>query len=212
MFREVNNIHIKCPSILYEFQVDKYSYSLPLDLGLTWKFPVVWTCRQQAPLHASRFLMGSGNESAIAISLKSTESITSSLDANGLDGKLQVDIFQVVPWYIKVYYHTLGVFVDGQPHAVRDIVEKIRVSPSKDKESPGVMEMVLKLPCGVKSAALTLEFDKGFLHIDEYPPDANQGFDIPSAVISFPNFHTNLLFLGDSSLNKSPMISMFQVL
>jgi hypothetical protein len=39
-------------------------------------------------------------------------------------------------------------------------VEKMHVFPSKDKISPGMMEMVLKLPCGVKSAALILEFDK----------------------------------------------------
>jgi phosphatidylinositol glycan class T len=39
-------------------------------------------------------------------------------------------------------------------------VEKMHVFPSKDKISPGMMEIVLKLPCGVKSAALILEFDK----------------------------------------------------
>lgn len=53
---------------------------------------------------------------------------------------------------------------------------------------------------------------QGFLHIDEYPPDANQGFDIPSAVISFPDFHASMHFLKDDSLNKSPLLSKFQVL
>ena len=53
---------------------------------------------------------------------------------------------------------------------------------------------------------------QGFLHIDEYPPDANQGFDIPSAVISFPDFHASMHFLKDDSLNKSPVLSKFQVL
>ncbi|KAK9992815.1 hypothetical protein SO802_022518 [Lithocarpus litseifolius] len=51
---------------------------------------------------------------------------------------------------------------------------------------------------------------KGFLHIDEYPPDANQGFDIPSAVIIFPNFQTSMQYLEDNSSNKSPMLSKFQ--
>lgn len=48
------------------------------------------------------------------------------------------------------------------------------------------------------------------MHIDEYPPDANQGFDIPSAVISFPDFHASMHFLKDDSLNKSPLLSKFQ--
>lgn len=74
--------------------------------------------------------------------------------------ELRVDVFQVVPWYVKVYFHSLQVFIDQQPKAVSDVIEKIHVSPSKDKVSPGMMEMVLKLPCRVKSAALTIEFDK----------------------------------------------------
>ncbi|KAJ4728468.1 GPI transamidase component PIG-T [Melia azedarach] len=207
MFEEVDNLDNKSASVLYEFSIEKYSDSQPFDLGLTWKIPVVWSTRQ-GPLHASRFLMGSGNQrGAIAISLESTEL---NEDLPNIDGgcELRVDIFQVVPWYIKVYFHTLRVFLDQKPRAVADVIEKIRVSPSKDKVSPGVMEMILKLPCGTKSAALTLEFDKGFLHIDEYPPDANQGYDIPSAVISFPNFDTRMHLSED--VNKSPMLSKFQ--
>ena len=65
-----------------------------------------------------------------------------------------------MPWYIKVYYHTLRVFVDGQPQAIANVVEKMYVSPSGDKVSPGGMELVLIFPCAVKSAALTFEFDK----------------------------------------------------
>ncbi|XVE72741.1 hypothetical protein DITRI_Ditri11bG0063000 [Diplodiscus trichospermus] len=212
IFIEEKSLHSKSSSVLYKFQVEKYSESEPFDLGLIWKIPVVWLC-QQAPLHASRFLMGNGNErGAIAISLKSTLLGEGFMGANSNDERceLRVNVFQVVPWYIKVYFHSLQVFVDQQPKTVADIIEKIHVSPSKDKVSPGVMEVVLKLPCRVNSAALTIEFDKGFLHIDEYPPDANQGFDIPSAIISFPNFHANMVFLKDDSLNKSPLLSNFQ--
>ncbi|KAB2057147.1 hypothetical protein ES319_A11G149400v1 [Gossypium barbadense] len=212
IFLEESSSHSKSLSILYMFQVEKYSESEPFDIGLMWKVPVAWLC-QQTPLHASRFLMGSGNErGAIAISLKSTQFTEGFMSANSKDGscELRVDVFQVVPWYVKVYFHSLRVFVDQQPRAVSDFIEKIHVSPSKDKMSPGVMEVVLKLPCRVNTAALTIEFDKGFLRIDEYPPDANQGFDIPSAIISFPNFHASMVFLEDDSLNRSPLLSKFQ--
>jgi phosphatidylinositol glycan class T len=162
VLKEENSRHGIGSSLLYEFSVDKYSNSKPFDLGLTWKFPVIWSC-QQAPLHAIRFLMGSGNErGAIAILLKSTDLNDSSPGADSAsDGcELHVNIFQIVPWYIRVYYHSLQLFVDDQLKAVGAFVEKIHVIPSKDKISPGMMEMVLKLPCGVKSAALTLDFDK----------------------------------------------------
>ncbi|KAK8640153.1 hypothetical protein V6N13_007912 [Hibiscus sabdariffa] len=214
IFIEESSLLSKNSSVLYKFEVEKYSEFEPFDLGLTWKIPVVWLC-QQAPLHASRFLMGSGNErGAIAISLKSTQSSEGFMGANSDHERceLRVDVFQVVPWYVKVYFHSLQVFVDQQPKAVSDIIEKIHVSPSKDKVSPGVMELVLKLPCSVSSAALTIEFDKGFLRIDEYPPDANQGFDIPSAIVSFPNYHASMVFLGNDSLNKSPLLSKFKCL
>ena len=52
---------------------------------------------------------------------------------------------------------------------------------------------------------------QGFLHIDEYPPDANQGFDIPSAIISFPDFQTCLEYTPDNTSINSPMVSKMQV-
>ncbi|XP_010547095.1 PREDICTED: GPI transamidase component PIG-T-like isoform X2 [Tarenaya hassleriana] len=195
---------------LFVFDIDKYTDSKPFDLGLTWKRPSKWSSGQ-APLHASRFLMGSGNErGAIAISLKSTETCEklSGRDPSQGSCTLRADIFQVFPWYIKVYYHTLQVFVDQERRTVSEVIKNITVSPSTDKLSPGVMEMMLELPCGVKSAALSLEFDKGFLHIDEYPPDANQGFDIPSALISFPDHHAQLVFPEEST--NSPLLSKFK--
>uniref|UniRef100_A0A7N2MMD4 Uncharacterized protein n=1 Tax=Quercus lobata TaxID=97700 RepID=A0A7N2MMD4_QUELO len=141
MFKEVNSLHRKSSSVLYEYSIERYSVFEPFDLGLTWKFPVVWSC-PRAPLHSSGFLMGSGNQrGTIAISFISTDLEEGFLSVNiGEEScKLQADIFQVVPWYIKVYYHTLQVFVDGQPEAITNVVEKMHISPSEDKVSPGVM-------------------------------------------------------------------------
>lgn len=160
VIKEVENLK-KVGSILYEYSVEDYDEYRPFDLALRWKVPVVWSCHQ-APLHASRFLLGSGNErGAIAISMRSTSSNdVGKAGYNEEECSLRVGIFQMVPWYVKVYYHTLQVYVDGEPQHNMDNIEKIRVSPSEDKVSPGVMELVLRLPCRVKTAALTLEFDK----------------------------------------------------
>lgn len=164
VIKEVNSLHEESQCILYGFSIENHHNSKPFDLGFRWKLPVAWSC-PQAPLHASRFLMGSGNErGAIAISLQSTEWSDSLQIAESNERcRLRVDIFQVVPWYVRVYYHTIQLFVDGEPHSLADTVEKMRVSPSEAKVSPGVLEMILRLPCGMKSASLTLEFDKVYI-------------------------------------------------
>uniref|UniRef100_K7M1Y2 GPI transamidase component PIG-T n=1 Tax=Glycine max TaxID=3847 RepID=K7M1Y2_SOYBN len=168
-------------SILYEYSIKEYTETEQFDLGLTWKHPIVWYS-PHAPLYASRFSMGSGNErGAIAISLKLIQGLVA---INNVKERC-------------IYYHTLQLVVDERPQALTDFVERMRVSPSEDKVSPGVMEMVLQCHCEMKSA--------GFLHIDEYPPDVNQGFGIPSAIISFPDFHDGLQF-SDKSRSKSPLL------
>lgn len=148
------------PSFLYEYSIKEKTEKF--DLSFTWKHPVLWSS-PHAPLYASRFLMGSGNErGAIAISLKSTELTQGFIGSdNAEEGcKLQVNVLQIVPWYIKVYYHTLQLFVDERRQVVTDFIERMHVSPSEDKVSPGLMELVLKFPCDMKSAVIHLEFDK----------------------------------------------------
>ncbi|KAK9154869.1 hypothetical protein Sjap_002349 [Stephania japonica] len=198
-------------SVLFEFSVDKYHDDNPLDIGVKWKHPVVWSC-VQAPFQANRFLLGSGNErGSIVISLRSTVSQRIFVGDEFGDGcEVQVVIFQVVPWYVKIYFHTIQVFLDGQLELTSAVIEKIQVSPSEDRVSPGVMEVALRLPCSTMSAVITVNFDKGFLHIDEYPPDANQGYDIPSAVVRFPDIQASSHYLGDNSSLDSPILSKFQ--
>ncbi|CAM8995448.1 unnamed protein product [Rhodiola kirilowii] len=213
VIHEESNTQIRKKSVMFKYLMDKYSDFEPFDLELTWTLPVFWSC-PQAPLHSSRFLMGSGNErGAIAISLKSPHLKKGLSDGLSHDDgcKLKVHVFQVVPWYVKVYYHTLRVFVDGHHISVSDVIDNITVSPSEDKVFPGMMELALQLPCRVKSTILTVEFDKGFLHINEYPPDANQGFDIPSAIISFPGVQTSMQFMMDNSSISSPLLAKFKI-
>jgi GPI-anchor transamidase subunit T len=52
---------------------------------------------------------------------------------------------------------------------------------------------------------------QGFLHIDGYPPDANQGFDIPSALVSFPEFSSARSYPEIDSSLGSPLLEDFQV-
>lgn len=104
--------------------------------------------------------MGSGNErGSIALSFLST-SLHKQLFGSSNDCSIKAAVFQVVPWYVKVYYHSLEVFVDGNSKAISEVVDKIHVTPSEDKLLPGTLEMLLRLPCSMQSATLTLDFDK----------------------------------------------------
>ncbi|KAK8958444.1 hypothetical protein KSP40_PGU004129 [Platanthera guangdongensis] len=209
-FRELDASNNPGSSLLYEFEVSISNESAPLNIGIHWKLPLIWSC-PHAPFRVSRYLMGSGNErGSIAISLQSTQLHEWFLTTS--DGcAVHVVIFQVVPWYVKVYYHTMHIFIDGKAHIISDVVRKIQISPSEDKLSPGSMELMLSLPCNIHSATIIVDFDKGFLHIDEYPPDANQGFDIPSALVTFPDFYLSRKYqLDDSMQYKSTLLSKFQ--
>ncbi|CAL5058616.1 unnamed protein product [Urochloa decumbens] len=207
LIKNLNNLEVKS-SFIYEYDVSNYSEEKPFDVGITWKLPLIWSCTP-SPFHASRFLMGSGNErGSIALSLMSTNLHKKTFSCP--NDSIKAVIFQIVPWYVKVYYHSLEILIDGKRKTVSEVVEKIHVTSSEDKLSPGTLEMLLKFPCSMQSATLTLDFDKGFLHIDEYPPDANQGFDIPSALVSFPEFNSARNYPEIDSLLGSPLLENFQ--
>ncbi|KAE8668769.1 hypothetical protein F3Y22_tig00112285pilonHSYRG00239 [Hibiscus syriacus] len=120
--------------------------------------PVARLCLQ-APLHASRFLMGTGNgRDVIAISLKYTHTEDFLGATNAKDGscELRVDDFHVVPCALRDCFCMTDTHNHrNNAHYVRNYNKRDRnrnlnlclhVSPSKDKTSPAVMEVVLKLP------------------------------------------------------------------
>jgi hypothetical protein len=63
----------------------------------------------------------------------------------------------------------------------RYILDHISYIPGKDRERPYQLELVIKTK---QSIAISFEFEMAFLKWNEFPPDPNHGFYIPSAVIS----------------------------
>ncbi|CAD6251111.1 unnamed protein product [Miscanthus lutarioriparius] len=61
-----------------------------------------------------------------------------------------------------------------------------------------------------QTLTVVLQPNTGFLHIDEYPPDANQGFDIPSALVSFPEFSSARSYPEIDPVLGSPLLQNFQ--
>ncbi|KAH3771611.1 hypothetical protein DPMN_172937 [Dreissena polymorpha] len=61
--------------------------------------------------------------------------------------------------------------------------DKTHFIPGKDRSQPYQLELVFRLrPLSVTK--ISMEFDRAFLKWTEYPPDANHGFYVNSAVIS----------------------------
>lgn len=112
---------------------------------------------------------------------------------------LAVSYYQVIPWFMKLYYHTLKIKQNGLPidqekckwwsetdqwETDIDLVfTYMRIEPSEDRKSPAIMEFEFVLPAN-STTFITIDFDKCFLHYTEHPPDANRGFDISSAVLT----------------------------
>ncbi|KAJ1983311.1 Subunit of the glycosylphosphatidylinositol transamidase complex-like protein [Dimargaris cristalligena] len=129
------------------------------------------------------------------------------LERNGLEVTLSnfqstdvtVTYLDTLPWYLNVYFHTLTIrstplpepiaLGDSSPSVLTttkywpNVPQRQFWQPSHDHGRPSVMELGLQLPAQ-SLTILTLEFDKMFLKYTEYPPDANRGMTVGSAVLT----------------------------
>ncbi|VDO44367.1 unnamed protein product, partial [Onchocerca flexuosa] len=89
----------------------------------------------------------------------------------------------VVPWFIKIYYHTIRLTCQPlevkQERFLEGKVNKKVFVPAKDRQRPFLLEWNVTLPEN-SLCEISLEFDKAFLRVNEYPPDASHGFYIPA--------------------------------
>lgn len=141
------------------------------------------------PLIVSRSLTGySQDKGGMRVNLKNP-SLTDSVEAV---------YFETLPWFMRVYLHTLTVKGEGK------IVSQFYI-PSIDRKRPGHLELLVKIPPG-EDITLTYQFDKSLLLYAEYPPDANHGFAIAPAVIQVLDGEgkTNYKFRSTSLLLTLP--------
>ena len=150
---------------------------------------------------AERYLTGSGNRNG-GVSIELRRHLPAS-DRKPSDTRVRV--FQALPWYVRVFAHTLKVSFDGveadaaatRPAADFErstlagrggdgAVEGLRWSPSRDRTRPSVLEAQLFVPSSVSVVRVSAQFEKAFLRTEEFPPDANRGFDVAAAVVAFP--------------------------
>ncbi|SGZ52371.1 CIC11C00000001446 [Sungouiella intermedia] len=82
---------------------------------------------------------------------------------------------ETLPWFMRVYLHTLEVSGSG-------LIDSQFYIPAIDRVRPGYLELEVTLPPG-GALTFTYQFDKSLLLYAEYPPDANHGFSIDPAVV-----------------------------
>ncbi|XP_033626120.1 GPI transamidase component PIG-T-like [Asterias rubens] len=141
-----------------------------INVAMKWTDDVQYSPIQPPHLQVHRFLSGYGQERG---------GIKCQLLNNHPTESLRVVYMEKVPWFIRLYLHTLK--VENNVRFIRP--EKQLYTPGNDRSNPYLLELVLTLP--PKSVTmLSIQFDKAFLKWTEYPPDANIGFHISSAVVS----------------------------
>ncbi|KAJ3225718.1 Subunit of the glycosylphosphatidylinositol transamidase complex-like protein [Clydaea vesicula] len=127
---------------------------------------------------------------------------------NYRDQPLTVAVFQMIPWYLKFYLHTLQFQSMPLNHDFnaeslilrnRDILNETYYQPAVERMRPTILEYKLSLPAKSK-IVMKMDFDKSFIRYTEHPPDANRGFDIGPAIITFgkkeEKFYTNNLLIN----------------
>ncbi|GFO43345.1 GPI transamidase component pig-t [Plakobranchus ocellatus] len=120
------------------------------------------------PIHAHRYITGYGlSDGGISCLIHSSLPVNQSI--------IYLDI---LPWFTRVYFSSLEVSNNGHK-----VPFKVHYVPAKDRSRPHHLELSFMLwPHSTTRVSFT--FTRAFLKWTEYPPDANHGFYISSAVIT----------------------------
>lgn len=112
-------------------------------------------------------------------------------------------ILQALPWVLRPWLHALEATLvagNGSSHASChadgscDANATFRawsfrgpldcgswVQPTRGPHRPSAVSLCVVLAPGVQHVRVVLPFSKGFMHVDQHPPDSERGVDIPSA-------------------------------
>ncbi|KAJ2307322.1 Subunit of the glycosylphosphatidylinositol transamidase complex-like protein [Coemansia sp. RSA 2706] len=124
---------------------------------------------------AHRFVTGHGGSSG---------GIESAIE-NRRDSPVTVTYYDVLPWYLRVYTHTLRIrstHADGRSEPLVPL--RTRIVPAVDRGRSAELELELELPPRSRTL-VRYDFDKGFLKYSEHPPDANRGFNVAPAIVVY---------------------------
>ena len=121
----------------------------------------------------------------VALGLSMTTGVFKITLENHADEPRDISYLDVLPWYFRLYTHTLRAAVNGKQADVDAIVYSRRVLVADDRDArPSVVEFELALAAHAR-VELSIDFDKAFLGWLEHPPDAHHGFDAGAAIVTY---------------------------
>ncbi|KFY41345.1 hypothetical protein V495_04965 [Pseudogymnoascus sp. VKM F-4514 (FW-929)] len=129
---------------------------------------------EQPLLYAERSFNGYGQERGGVQAILKNPSPTESVE---------IIYMESLPWFMKVYLHTLKVKVNGESS---DLIKEMYYRPALDRQRGTQLEIKMDVPAN-STVVLSYDFEKAILRYTEYPPDANRGFDVAAAVINIGN-------------------------
>ncbi|CAH0405472.1 unnamed protein product [Chilo suppressalis] len=121
------------------------------------------------PLHFNRYVLGYGKEFGGIV----TELVNNYWTA------IDVVVLENAPWWLPIQLSSLRI----NSEAESKLVKSQYYSPGRSRQKPYHLELLLKLPPR-STTTITIDFEFVFLKWQEYPPDANHGFYIGSAIIA----------------------------
>ncbi|KAM3618033.1 uncharacterized protein V6R79_014333 [Siganus canaliculatus] len=144
-------------------------------------------------LHAERYVAGYGLQ---------TGEIHTLMYNNHPYRSFPVLLLDSVPWYLRLYIHTLTVTSKGKDNKP----SYIHYQPSKDRIKPHLLEMLVQLPPN-SVTEVTVQFERALLKWTEYTPDPNHGFYVGSSIIS--SLVPSIVAMDTNNTQERPLFSSF---
>ena len=97
---------------------------------------------------------------------------------NKLNTSCTADYSHIIPWYMRLYYHTMEASLNGKrlttPGEFNSVITDLNIEPATDRAWPGTFSATFRLPAA-SSLSIVIHFETNFLHWAEFPPDAHRG-------------------------------------
>eukprot|EP00743_Colponemidia_sp_Colp-15_P004473 GILK01004823.1.p1 GENE.GILK01004823.1~~GILK01004823.1.p1 ORF type:complete len:478 (+),score=26.16 GILK01004823.1:38-1471(+) len=108
---------------------------------------------------------------------------------NLLHCAVRVTYLDALPYFLRLYFHTMKININGKPIHILKELEDLTFQPSDGQSTQTFLGFSFVLPA-LSSFALSVDIEKSFLHIDAFPPDPSRGFDVGPASILYQTVET----------------------
>ncbi|OWR54026.1 GPI transamidase component PIG-T like protein [Danaus plexippus plexippus] len=140
-----------------------------MNIVAKYESPYKITVKNSPPVTFNRYVLGYGKEFG---------GIVTEL-TNNYWAPIDIVLLENAPWWLPIQLSTLR--INGE--AESNLIMSQYYSPGRSRQKPYHLELLIKLP-PKSTTTVTIDFEFVFLKWQEYPPDANHGFYIGSAIIS----------------------------